>query len=96
VTSQETEREVVTAAHRAFALVGALLLLAVGLFVLASPLVAPLWGTLVLWVAWITAVALAVRNWRRSMFASLIAGGAAAAFWVAFLLLGELLFGWSA
>lgn len=85
-----------TAAHRLFALIGALLLVAVGLFVLASPLVAPLWGTVVLWVAWITAVVLAAKNWRRSMFAPLVAGGAAAAFWVGFLLLGEVLFGWSA
>ena len=86
----------ISAAHRAFALVGAALHAAVGLLVLASPLVAPPWGVAVLAGVWVVSVIVSIRTWRVRMFAALLAAASAAAFWVVFLTFGDLVLGWSA
>jgi hypothetical protein len=88
--------ERITGFHRAFALVGFALLLAVGLLVAASSLVAPPWGVIVLWIVWITAAVWAARTWRRRAFAPLIAGAATIVFWVGFINFGDIVLGWTA
>ena len=85
-----------TAGHRGFVAIGALLHLAVGLLVAVSTLVAPAWAVGVLWLVWIGAGLWAMRMWRRLAFAPLIAGGATIVFWVAFVTFGDLVLGWTA
>ncbi len=82
--------------HVLYALVGAALLAAMGFLTLASGLIVPPWGTAVLVAAWLGAVVMAVRTWRRQMFAPVISGVGFAVFWVVFVIAGEAIFGWTA
>ncbi len=82
--------------HLLYALVGAALLAVMGVFVFASGLIVPLWGTVVLVGAWIAAVVMAARTWRSKMFAPVMWGVAVALFWVVFVSAGEAIFGWTA
>lgn len=92
----EAQGSVLSGMHRAFVIVGGILLAFVGLLVLASPLLAPPWAVVVLWFVWIAGVIVALRTWRRHMFGPLFAGGATGAFWVGFLNFGDLVLGWTA
>jgi hypothetical protein len=88
--------ERISGLHRAYVVLGALFHLAAAMLVAVSSLVAPAWGVLVLWAVWGIAAWWAWRRWRTSMFAPLIAAGATAVFWVAFINFGDLVLGWTA
>ena len=83
--------------HGFLAVAGAALQMVAGFYVIVwSQLVAPAWGSLVLVAFWLAATVWAIRNWRRHRFITLLAFGSVAVFWVAFLLMGQVLFDWSA
>ena len=85
-----------TSRHVLYALVGAALLAVMGVFVLASGLVVPPWGTVVLVAVWLTSVVMALRSWRRKMFAVVTWGLVVALFWIAFVGFGDAVLGWNA
>ena len=85
-----------TPRHVLYALVGAALLLVMGVFVLASGLIVPPWGTAVLVAVWLGAVVMALRTWRRKMFAPVMWGVLVGVFWIAFVTFGDLVLGWTA
>jgi hypothetical protein len=86
----------ITAGHLSVALIGAGTQLVAGFFVAFSSLVAPPWGVAVLWAVWMATTVWGVRNWRRRVFAPLIAVGVMVLFWVAFLNFGDHVLGWTA
>jgi hypothetical protein len=86
----------ITVGHLTVALVGAGTQLVAGFFVAFSSLVAPAWGVGVLWAVWIATTVWGVRNWRRRVFAPLIAVSLMVLFWVAFLNFGDHVLGWTA
>lgn len=67
-----------------------------GLLYVASPLVAPPAGVLVLAAGWLALLAAAVRLRRARPWFTLLVPVASVAFWVAVLSIGESLFGWTA
>jgi hypothetical protein len=85
-----------TPTHLLFALIGLALHLVMGVFVVASGLVAPPWGVAVLVAVWLAAAAWAGIRWRRSMFAPLTAAVGTAAFWILFVGAGDAFLGWTA
>ncbi len=82
--------------HRVLAITGAALQAVAGLYVAVSGLLAPPWGVAMLVIVWLATTTWAMRNWRRRRLATLIAFGAMAVFWVAFLNFGDLVLGWTA
>lgn len=94
LTDVDTEAEL-SPRHLLYALVGAALLVVMGVFVFASGLIVPPWGTVVLVAAWLVAVVMALRSWRRRMFAPVMWGVLVGLFWVAFVSVGGAVFGWS-
>ena len=82
--------------HRGLALAGGVLYLLAGFWVSVSGLVVPPWGVAVLAVVWLALGLWAVSRWRSRRLAPLLAFGAMAVFWVAFVLLGSLVFGFQA
>ncbi len=82
--------------HVLYVLVGAALLAVMGVFVVASGLIVPAWGTAVLVLVWFVAVVMSIRSWRTRMFGPVMWGVIVAMFWVAFVAFGESVFGWSA
>lgn len=82
--------------HRVLAITGAALQAVAGFYVAFSGLLAPPWGVATLMIVWVATTTWAVRNWKRRRFATLIAFGVMAVFWVAFLNLGNLVLGWTA
>jgi hypothetical protein len=85
-----------TPRHLLYALVGAALLLVMGVFVIASGLIVPPWGTAVLVGVWLGAVIMALRSWRRKMFAPVKWGVLVGVFWIAFVAFGDAVLGWTA
>jgi hypothetical protein len=85
-----------TPRHVLYALVGGGLLLVMGVLVFSSGLVAPPWATVVLVAAWAMCVVMAVRSWRRYMFAPIGWGVAIGVLWIALLAFGDAVLGWSA
>jgi hypothetical protein len=92
VTSTETRPS-----GRVFAWAGLLLYIGTGVFpYLASGLVAPLWGIVVLYVGWLAGLWLTVSLLRRRSGWALAMPVAALAFWLLVITLGESVFGWTA
>ncbi len=85
-----------TPRHVLYALVGAALLLVMGVFVAASGLIVPPWGTAVLVGVWLLAVVMALRSWREKMFAPVMWGVLVGLFWIAFVAFGGGVLGWTA
>ena len=82
---------------RILALAGLVLYLATGVFpYLASGLVAPLWGIVVLYVGWLLGLWVTVSLLRQRSAWALAMPAAALAFWWVVITLGESVFGWTA
>jgi len=77
-----------------YLLVGAALLVSVGVLVLASGLIAPLWAALLLDVAWLGAAIVSVVQWRRRPFLPLLAGLGIGILWVFVIAVGNAFLGW--
>jgi hypothetical protein len=77
--------------------IGLVLHLVVGVFpYLASGLMVPGWGLVVLWVVWAGLLVLAIRLLRMHSPWTLAVPAIAVAFWFLWLTIGESLFGWTA
>jgi hypothetical protein len=70
--------------------------LATGFFYLAAGLVAPLWGVLLLWAAWIGLMWLLVRLWRQHAVLALLVPPASIGLFVGVLSAGDAWLGWVA
>jgi hypothetical protein len=82
---------------RILALVALVLYIGTGLFpYLASGLVAPLWGTAVLYVGWLLGLWLTISLFRRRSAWALAMPVAAVGFWWLVITLGESLLDWTA
>jgi hypothetical protein len=81
--------------HLLYALVGAALLLAMGVLVFASGLVAPLWAVAVLGAFWGFAVVASLRTWRRKMLSPVMWGVAVGVAWVGLISIGGAVLDWS-
>lgn len=80
----------------AAAVVAAIAMLGVGVFYLASGLVAPAWAIVVLWVVWLALALYGVRLARAGSYLVLAVPIVAAAIWYLSLTLGEQVLGWQA
>jgi len=85
-----------TQRHLLYALVGAGLLLAVGVLVFASNLVAPLWAVILLIGVWVAAVVASVVTWRHKPWMPLLAALGVAAAWMALISFGGAVLDWRA
>lgn len=83
-----------TPRHLLYALVGAGLMLAVGVLVVSSGLVAPLWAVVLLIAVWLAAAVASVVTWRRKPWMPLLAAIGVAAIWVALLSFGGSVLDW--
>ena len=73
------------------------LFLATAVLYVGSPLVVPYGAAAVLWIGWVALAIGLVRTWRTGPWWLPVAAPAVAVvFWVAFVLAGEQLFGWTA
>ena len=82
---------------RVLGLIGLVLFVATGVFpYLASGLLAPLWGTGVLYAGWLLGLWATIRLFRSGSAWALTMPVAAVAFWWLVVTLGESLFGWTA
>ncbi len=79
-----------------YLLVGAALLVSVGVLVLASGLIAPPWAAFLLVVAWLGAAMVSVTEWRRRPFLPLLAGLGIGILWVVVIAVGNAFLGWRA
>lgn len=76
--------------------IGLVLYAATAILYLASGLMVPIPGLLVLWAIWIAGIALLIWVWRKwRPYTPLVAVAALVLWWV-YLYLGETLFGWTA
>jgi uncharacterized membrane protein HdeD (DUF308 family) len=82
--------------HLLFVLIGAGLMVVVGLFVFASVLIAPLWAVTLMGAVWLAAGVWALRRWRRSMFSPLLASLIVGLVWIVVINVGDAVFDWSA
>lgn len=71
-----------------FGIVGAALLVVVGVFIVASALVAPVWVVVVLGVLWIAGAALSVIAWKQRMWVPVLVGTVLALLWIVLLTVG--------
>ncbi len=92
VTSPHDE---LSSRHVLYALVGAALLLVMGVFVFASGLVAPLWAVGLLVAFWGFAVMSSLRTWRRKMLSPVMWGVAVGLAWVGLISIGGAVLDWS-
>ena len=84
-------------AARAAGVVAALLHVGVGVFPLsASGLMAPLWAIVVIWLGWLVAAGLLWRIWQHRPYISLLVPPTTVALWAGFLIVGDVLMGWTA
>lgn len=81
--------------HVLYALVGAALLLIMGVLVAASGLVAPLWAVGLLAAFWLYAVIASLRTWRRRMFSPVVWGVAVGVAWVGLISIGGAVLDWA-
>ncbi len=88
--------DTISQTHLLFALIGFALMIFVGLFVLASTLIAPLWAVALMGVVWVAAAVWSWIRWRRSMFAPLLAATGVGVLWIAVVNLGDVLLDWNA
>lgn len=70
--------------------------LGVGVFYLASGLVAPLWAVLLLWLVWLGLAVALIALWRIGSLVALAVPVVAVVVWHAVILAGQALLGWSA
>lgn len=82
--------------HVLYALVGAALLVVMGILVLSSGLIAPPWAVVLLGIFWLAAVAASVLGWRQKMFLPLMWGVVVGVVWVVAMTLGGALLDWRA
>ncbi|MDQ4038310.1 MAG: hypothetical protein M3313_08175 [Actinomycetota bacterium] len=80
----------------AAAVVAAVGMLGVGVFYLASGLVAPAWAIIVLWIVWLALAVYGVRLARAGSYLVLAVPVVAAVIWYLSLTLGEQVLGWQA
>lgn len=92
MTSSDDE---LSSRHVLYALVGAALLVVMGVFVFASGLVAPLWAVGLLGAFWVVAVAASLRSWRRRMLSPVMWGVAVGVAWVGLISIGGAVWDWS-
>ena len=85
-----------TPRHALYALVGAALLLVMGILVLASGLVAPWWAVGLLATLWLVGVVASLRNWRGKMYSPLLWAVGIGVAWVGLISLGSAVLGWNA
>jgi hypothetical protein len=71
-----------------FALIGVAMFAMVGVFILASSLVAPWWVVATLGALWIGGAVTAVRTWQERMWTPIAIGTVLAVIWIALLTLG--------
>jgi len=71
-----------------FGIVGAALLVVVGVFIGASALVAPAWVVVVLGVLWIIGVAASIVTWKTRMWVPVLVGTVLALLWIVLLTIG--------
>ena len=82
---------------RVVPLIGLILYIATGVFpYLASGLVAPMWGIIVLWVGWLLGLWLTTALFRRRSGWALAMPVVAIGYWWLIITLGERLFDWTA
>ena len=82
---------------RVVSLIGLILYIATGVFpYLASGLVAPMWGIIVLWVGWLAGLWLTIALFRRRSGWALAMPVVAIGYWWLIITLGERLFDWTA
>ena len=93
--AKETTGEI-SQTHLLFALIGAALMVFIGVFVFASTLIAPIWAVAVMGVVWLAGVVWSWLRWRRSMFAPLLAAVGVGGLWIVVVNLGDALLGWTA
>lgn len=80
----------------ATALIAAAGMLAVGVFYLASGLVAPVWAILILWIIWLALAWYGLRLARAGSYLVLVVPLVAGAIWYLVLTVGEQALGWQA
>jgi len=80
----------------AAALIAAAGMLAVGVFYLASGLVAPAWAILILWIIWLALAWYGLRLARAGSYFVLVVPLVAGAIWYLVLTVGEQALGWQA
>ncbi|MDQ3054118.1 MAG: hypothetical protein M3R66_09975 [Actinomycetota bacterium] len=80
----------------AAALIAAAGMLAVGVFYLASGLVAPVWAILILWIIWLALAWYGLRLARAGSYLVLVVPLVAGAIWYLVLTVGEQALGWQA
>ena len=85
-----------TPTHLLFALIGLGRMLMVGVFVLASTLIAPTWAVALMGAVWVVAAVWAGRRWRQSMFAPLLASLGVGVLWIVVVNVGSAVFDWNA
>lgn len=85
-----------TAAANVLGVIGLVLYAATAILYLASGLIVPLPGLVVLWVIWLAGIALLIWVWRNWRLYTPLVAAAAAIFWWAYVTVGESLFGWTA
>lgn len=71
-----------------FGIVGAALLVVVGVFIVASALVAPAWVVAVLGVLWIVGAWVSLVTWKQRIWVPVVAGTVLALLWIALLTVG--------
>lgn len=71
-------------------------MLAVGVFYLASGLVAPAWAIVILWIVWLVLALYGLRLARAGSYLVLAVPVVAGAIWFLVLTLGEQVLGWQA
>jgi len=71
-----------------FVLIGVAMFAMVGVFILASSLVAPWWVVAGLGVLWVGGVVIAARTWQERMWTPVLIGTVLAVIWIVFLTLG--------
>lgn len=89
------DRDELSPRHLLYALVGAALQLVMGVFVLASGLVAPPWAVALLVAVWLLGVVSSLRSWRDKMFSPLLWGVVVGVVWVGVVSVGGAVLGWN-
>jgi hypothetical protein len=80
--------------HLLYALVGAGLLVAVGVLAIGSGLVAPLWAMLLLIGLWLVAVVVSVATWRRKPWVPMLAAIGVAGVVIGVISVGQAVWDW--
>ena len=71
-----------------FVLIGVAMFAMVGVFILASSLVAPWWVVATLGALWVGGAVIAARTWQERMWTPIVIGTVLAVIWIALLTLG--------